>query len=368
VDAALAPYTPPAASQPAVTLPGFGAAAVGAVGYPGVLTSSGSTDPLPIASITKVITALVVLDAHPLAPGEAGAALTFGAADVEYYNRLLAEGGVVADFDVGASMSQRNVMDVMLLVSANNFAETLAAWAYGSLDAYVAAANAWLQREGFAQTSVVDATGMSPSNVSSTSDLVELGKRVLQNPVVAEIVATASLDIPGYGVVENRNALLGVNGVDGIKTGTLDESGACLLFAQDHAVGADTITIVGVVLGGPDHDTINAAIQQLLAEVDAGFTEVTLTTAGQVFAGYETAWGDRADAVAASAASVAVWAASPVSAAIDAHDVTLADAGAEVGSVTFTVADRIITVPLQLSATIDDPGPWWRLTHPDRLF
>ena len=133
-------------------------------------------------------------------------------------------------------------------------------------------------------------------------------------------------------------------------------------------MGSTTITVVGVVLGGPDHDTIDAAIRSLLAEVDAGFTEVALTTKGEEFASYETPWGDAASAVAAEDASVAVWSATPVSVDVTADELHLAHAGAQVGQLVFTVGTQTVTVPLQLSATIDDPGPWWRLTNPGELF
>ncbi|MBN9240989.1 MAG: D-alanyl-D-alanine carboxypeptidase [Leifsonia sp.] len=361
-------YTPPAAVQPAVTFPSYGASGVGAVGYPGVLASAGSTDALPIASISKIITALVVLDQHPITLDDPGPDITFGDVDQGFYDAQLADGGSVGEMYVGLTLSQRDVMNVMLIESANNYAETLATWAYGSESAFVDAATAWLGKVGLASTSIVEPTGVSPDNRSTVADLVELGKLALANPVVAQIVATQSIDIPNLGPIESSNKLLGIDGVDGIKTGTLDEAGSCLLFAQDHTVGSTTVTIVGVVLGGPDHDTIDAAIQSLLAEVDAGFTEVTLATKGQEFAHYETAWGDAATAVAAQDASVAVWSATPVTAAVDVHDVTLATAGADVGSLTFTVGTRTVTVPLTLSATIDDPGPWWRLTNPAELF
>lgn len=368
VAAALESYTPPAASQPAVAFPEYGASGVGAVGYPGVLASAGSTDPLPIASISKVITALVVLDAHPLALGESGPDITFGDVDQGYYDAQLADGGVVESVSVGQVMSQRNVMNVMLMESANNYAESLATWGYGSESAFIDAATAWLAAKGLTSTTIEEPTGVSPNNRSTVADLVELAKLAEANPVVSEIVSTQSMEVPDIGTIENRNELLGVDGVDGIKTGTLDEAGACLLFSQEHAVGSTTITVVGVVLGGPDHDTIDAAIRSLLAEVDAGFTEVTLTTAGQQFASYETPWGDAAAAVAAKDSSVAVWSATPVTVEVTVDDVHLADAGTRVGTLLFAVGTQRVTVPLELSATIDDPGPWWRLTNPGELF
>lgn len=368
VEPAVAAYTPPAAVQPAVTFPAYGASGVGAVGYPGVLASAGSTDALPIASISKIITALVVLDPHPLALGEQGPDITFGDVDQGFYDAQLADGGVVESVYPGMVMSQRNVMNVMLMESANNYAESLATWGYGSESSFISAAATWLAAHGLTSTSIEEPTGVSPGNRSTVADLIELAKLAEANPVIAEIVSTQVMDVPEIGTIENRNGLLGVDGVDGIKTGTLDEAGSCLLFSQEHTVGTTTITVVGVVLGGPDHDTIDAAIRSLLAEVDAGFTEVPLATKGQVYANYTTAWGDAATAVAAEDASIAVWSATPVTAAIDVDPLHLAAVGSDVGAVTFTVGTRTVTVPLTLSATIDDPGPWWRLTNPGELF
>lgn len=367
VGAAVEPYPTPAVSEPALSFPGYGAAAIGALGYPGVLASSGTADPLPIASIAKVVTALVVLDAKPLAPDESGPDIVFGETDLEFYHQMLALDGVVEDVSVGQVLSQRDVMNVMLLTSANNYALSLANWAFGSIDGYVAAAGAWLEREGLVSTVITEPTGIQPSDVSSVADLVEIARLAIADPVLAEIVATPAMDVPGLGTIENRNDLLGVDGIDGIKTGTLDESGACLLFSWDRAVGSQTVTLVGVVLGGPDHATINSTIRQLVAEVDAGFAEVTLTVEGQAFASYGTAWGDEARAVAAETATAAIWAGTNVDATVDLRDIALGDAGSAVGLVTFSIAERTITVPLVLDATIDDPGVWWRLTNPDKL-
>ena len=357
-----------AAVQPPLTFPEYGASAIGAVGYPGVLASGGSVDALPIASISKVITALVILEAKPLAVGESGPDIVFGDADVQFYDAQVAQNGSVAPVYSGQVLTQRNAMNVMLVTSANNYAESLASWAFGSQQAFVQAATGWLERAGLASTAIVEPTGVSPGNVSTSDDLVELGRIALADPVVAEIVATSSIDIPELGIIENTNSLLGIKGVDGIKTGTLDEAGSCLLFSQDYLVGDTTVTLVGVVLGGPDRETIDAAIQSLLAQADAGFQAVTLVEEGQQFATYDTEWGDESAAVAASTLSVVVWSATPITVVSSPEDVQLADAGAPVGSLRFTVGDRTLEVPLELSSTIDDPGALWRLSHPLELF
>jgi serine-type D-Ala-D-Ala carboxypeptidase (penicillin-binding protein 5/6) len=367
-DAQVAPWETRVAVQPTVDFPEYGASAIGAIGHPGVLASGGSAAALPIASISKVITALVILEAKPLALGESGPDIAFGDDDVRLYEAQVAQNGSVAPVYSGQVMTQRNAMNVMLIASANNYAESLANWAFGSPEAFAAAATDWLARSGLAATAIVEPTGVSPDNVSTSADLVELGRIALGNPVVAEIVATDAIDIPELGVIENTNALLGIAGVDGIKTGTLDEAGSCLLFSQDYTVGESTITLVGVVLGGPDHDTVDAAIQSMLTQVDAGFQSVTLVEEGQPLATYDTAWGDASTAVAASTLSVVAWSATPIAVATSSEAVRLAEEGTEVGTLRFTVGDRTMQVPLRLDSTIDDPGAWWRLTHPFELF
>jgi D-alanyl-D-alanine carboxypeptidase (penicillin-binding protein 5/6) len=364
----VAPYSAIEPVTPTLSFPSYGAAGIGAVGYDGVLARSGTEDALPIASISKVVTALVVLDAHPLQTGEQGPSATFGAADEQFYADQVAQDGIVAPVAAGQTMSERNMLDLALMASANNYAQSAAAWAFGSEAAYVEAAAAWLGENGLTGTTITDATGIQPTNTSTVTDLITLAKLALDNPVVSEIAATSSVEIPGIGLVENRNGLLGIDGVDGIKTGTLDESGACLLFSADHVIAGETVTLVGVVLGGPDHDTINAAIRTLLAEVDRGFRSIDLATPGQVFGSYSTAWGDASNVVAAEGSSMLAWSELPITADIAIGDIHLATAGTEVGSVRFTVGDRTTEVPLVVEESIDDPGPWWRLGNPGELF
>jgi len=359
----IAPAAPAALDWPTTTASG-----VGAVGFDGVLASTGSTEPLPIASITKIVTALVVLEQHPIAPGTEGASLTFGPSDVAIRQALRAVNGVVAPMSNGMTLSQRAIMQVMLVESANNYAASLAAWAFGSEAGFVEAANAWLDRKGLTATVLTDATGMSPANRSTPADLIELGKLALADPLVAEIVASRSVSVPGVGTYDNRNRLLAVDGVTGIKTGTLDEAGACLLFAADITVGSSTVTTVGVVLGGVDHASLALEASALLADIRDGFHEVVLVEAGDPIGSYETAWGSTVGLEAATSATTVVWSDAAVSTTIETDDVRAAAGGTDLGDLVFAVGDQSIAVDLVLSSAIDDPGPWWRLGNPFELF
>lgn len=361
--------TPEFVSTPvAFDLPAYGASGIAAIDRDGLLASAGSTDPHPIASITKVITALVVLSQHPLGADEAGPEITFTEDDERFYFDQVADGGSAQGVSAGVVMPLRDVLETVLLPSANNYAQSLAAWAFGSEEAYVDAANAWLAERGMTGTSVVDASGVDPRNVSTIPDLVALAKLALDDPAVAQVVSTTTADVPYLGTVENSNSLLGRSGVDGIKTGTLDEAGSCLLFSTDVVVGGYAITLVGAVLGGPDRATINAAIETLIAQATAGYREVTLVTAGDVLSDYKTIWEESAAAVAAETLTVLTWSADPIMSALTVEPVGFAEHGTVVGTITFDVGTTSYEVPLELENGIEGPDGWWRLSHPLELF
>ncbi len=348
--------------------PGYGASAIGAVGFPGVLATGGAEEALPMASITKIVTALTVLEAKPLGVDEPGPMVTLTSADVALYDAYRKVNGKVAPVSAGEVYTQRELLDLTLIESANNYSSTLAGWAFGSEETFVAAAREWVAAHDLPSMVIADSTGLDPSNRATASDLVELGRIALEDPVVATIVGTDSLTMHDVGLVENSKELLGKNGVTGIKTGTLDEFGANLLFSAVYPIGSSSVTVIGVVLGGTDHDTLNVAITRLLASVQAGFHEVDVSDVGETFATYSTAWGQTADAAAAAEAMLLTWADTPITAEITADPVRIEEAGESVGEVVFTSGPHSVTVPLVLSDALTDPGPGWRLTHPGELF
>ncbi len=351
-------------SAAALDWPSFGASAIGAVGFPGVLASSGSTQPVPIASITKVITSLVILNAKPLAPGEQGPTITFSAKDAALVGAYAARNGETKPVRAGMTLSQLQVNEVMLIASANNYAESYSTWAFGSQPGFLAAAKSWLAAHGLHHTTLLDSSGMNPGNRSTASDLVELGELALANPVIAGIVSTTSVAIPNVGEIKNSNKLLGHDGVDGIKTGTLEEAGACLLFSTTFAVGGKQVVLVGVVLGGVDHPSLDVAVRKLIDTAKRGFHSVELTRAGQSFASYAPPWSAKVHAVASASTPIVVWSSTPITVKVTTTAIGLGQQGEQVGSVLFSVGNKRITVPLTLEKAIGDPGPLWRLANP----
>jgi D-alanyl-D-alanine carboxypeptidase (penicillin-binding protein 5/6) len=267
----------------------------------------------------------------------------------------------------GLRLTERQALEVSLIESANNYADALALWAFGSSEAFVDAADDWLDENGLTSTTIVEPTGMSPANTSTATDLVALGTLALADPVVAEIVRTDTTIIPGVGEIENSNELLGLDGVTGIKTGTLDEAGACLLFSADYTIGDETVTVVGVMLGGVDHDALDVDVTALLGSALARFQTIDLTREGDAFARYDLPWGATSEAVTTEDASVLVWGDETIEARVTTDPIGPDAAGAEVGVVRFTVDDETIEVPLVLARDIPEPGAWWRLTHPGEI-
>ena len=356
--------------QPAAAIDwaGSGSGALAEVGRKDLLATTGSDASVPTASMAKTITALVILDRKPIAAGSEGPTITFTQKDVQILAEVKARGGSWANVDAGEQLTEREALEAMLLPSANNYAISLATWAYGSVDAYLRAANAWLAEHGYDGTHQTDPAGLDPGTVSTPTELVSIGERLLADPVLADVVATAAVTLPGAGTQKNGNRLLGSEGVtgtvDGIKTGYTPQAGHCLLFSTDLHVGGRTIGVVGVVLGQPSYDALFAAVRGVLASARDGYHDITLVTDGDRFGGFTTAWGTKEQIVAASTSKQVVWSDARVMTRISMKPVGLAAAGTPVGTATYTVEGRTTTVDLVTKTAVVDPGVWWRLVHP----
>ncbi|WP_235500429.1 D-alanyl-D-alanine carboxypeptidase family protein [Leifsonia sp. Root227] len=355
--------------QPAAQLawPGWGASAISAPDVDGATEYHGSDKSLPIASVTKTITALVVLDKKPITGGSDGPTIDFTQKDVDIWNEVISEGGSWAPVVAGTSMTEKQALTAMLLPSANNYAISLANWAYGSSDAFVKAANTWLDSKKFTETHLTSPDGLDPGSVSTTKDLIGIGKLVLADPVLSAIVSQKSATLPGAGAQDNTNTLLGFEGIDGIKTGNTDEAGNCLLFSAEIGVGSNKVRVVGAVLGAPTHDDLWAAVKALLVSMKGGFHQVDASSVGQSYGTYSTPWGARSALVSTSTKSFVVWSDTPIQVDLQTRTIQSGRKGDVVGQVTFTLNGKTQTAELALARDVPDPGFGWRLAHPGGL-
>lgn len=335
----------------------------------GVWLGQGVDESRPLASVTKLITALVVLDSHPIDdPAGVGPTLTFDRDDHALYDKYYVLDAAIAAMPTGSSMSLRDALATMLIPSASNYAEAIATWAFGSTGAFARAADGWLAEHGLTQTTVVEPTGFDVRNVSTPRDLIALGKIASAHPVVAQITATREVDFDVTGPLYNTNTLLGRSGVTGLKTGTLDESGANLLYTAQIGVGLDhPLTVVGVTLGGFTRESVAGSTESLLASIQAGFRTLTVVNAGTVAGGIDTAWGSTAELVYDGSGSLLVWSDTPVTVEMSTTTPVTWRDGEVVGAVTWAAGPRSVTVPIAIKGDIVPPDSWWRLTHPGEL-
>src|SRR5580692_9639747 len=131
----LASFTVPGSSN--LPWPSVGEAAVTIEGVTPVRTS-GSDKPVPIASLAKMMTAMLILRDHPLTGAEQGPLLTISAADMATYNAQRSVQGSVLPVTVGEQLTERQALEGIMLPSADNIAELLAEWDAGSVSAFVA--------------------------------------------------------------------------------------------------------------------------------------------------------------------------------------------------------------------------------------
>lgn len=321
-----------------------------------VKQSFGDQQARPTASVAKAITALALMRKAPLSSGEAGPIIRITPEDVAIYNEYVAGGGSVFAVSVGQELSQYQAMQALLLPSANNMAVTLTRWAFGSDQSYLDYANQMVKDLGMKNTIVADASGFSEQTVSTTEDLVILGKHVHDNPVLAEIVNQRSAQILGREV-KNVNTSLGVDGIDGIKTGFTFAAGGCLLFSSTQQVLGQPTTVIGAILGAETRDMALADAPTVVKTSFPNIIQISPVKENQVFAYVKTAWGQQTELVAKQGVSKVLWKGESASLEVSINN--------ELLSGQIKLGDK--TADLRLENTITQPDLWWRLTHPQIL-
>lgn len=218
-----------------------------------VIAAEDPTERLPIASATKLMTALLTLERADL--GDVYPAADYDAAPVESQIGLQA----------GERLAVRDLLVALLLESANDAAVTLAEGVGGSTGAFVAAMNERAGELGLDDTSYANPIGFDdPDNYSTASDLARLARRLMRDARFRDIVEEPSLRLrtgERPRVVENRNELVGEAAlVDGVKTGHTLGAGHVLVGSAARRGNR----VISVVLGAPGEQARDTATLDLL--------------------------------------------------------------------------------------------------------
>ncbi|MEV4658713.1 D-alanyl-D-alanine carboxypeptidase [Micromonospora sp. NPDC049301] len=337
----------------------------------GTLGAFGGSKPLPIASVTKVMTAYVILTEHPLGAGEQGPTLTVSAEQAAAYPAERARGESLVEVRAGEVITERQALQAVLLPSANNMARILAAWDSGSVAAFVEKMNVVADDLGMSDTHYTDPSGLDPDTVSTARDQVILASRAMELPAFAEIVRQKRATIPVAGTVRNYNELVGRDGVVGIKTGSTDEAGGCLVFAAVVTVGGRKLSIVGAVFGQPGANTpvqldrVFAVTRSLLRSTAAALAVHTLVETGEQVATVRGPLGAGSTINAAEKVEVVGWPGLKVQleAAIPAVSSRIA-ADTQHGTLTVTAgAGEPVATALRTGAAMEPPTTWERVRH-----
>ena len=336
--------------------PPSGQAAIEAEGV-GPLLLHGAQVPVPTASVAKLITGLAVVQHNTLATGQPGPTITLTDDDVARYQNYIAQDGSVVRVAAGEQLTERQALEAMILPSANNMADSLAAWAFGSLPQYRVYAQAMVRQLGMAHTTVgTDAGGLSPTTTSTTADLLILAKRVLADPTLAAIVQEQGATLPVAGYIPNINQPA-EPGIIGIKTGHSDEAGGAFVFASNYAAGGKTTQIVGAVLAQPNRDTALQAGSTLLASAKANIAVLSPIRKNQTVAVYTAAWHAQANAISTQDISFVIWKGTPL------HTTLTGTGTAAPATVAITGAAQPVHIPLVFAKPLARPSLWWRVVR-----
>jgi D-alanyl-D-alanine carboxypeptidase (penicillin-binding protein 5/6) len=204
----------------------------------------------PIASLTKVMTALLVLER------------TDSGDEVIASARAAGESGSELGLRAGEVQTVEDLLEALMMQSANDAAVALAEHVGGTVEGFVGEMNARAAEMGLKDTSFSSPNGLDDRGYSTAADLARLTRAALDVPRLAEVVRTQFADVPPPAPageprhIQNRNALLWLYpGARGVKTGFTSAAGYCLIAAAEQGDEG----LLGIVLGEPHQAWDDAA-------------------------------------------------------------------------------------------------------------
>ncbi|ABD68892.1 murein-DD-endopeptidase. Serine peptidase. MEROPS family S11 [Rhodoferax ferrireducens T118] len=189
-----------------------------------ILFEENASSVVPIASLTKLMTAMVVLDSKP----DMEEKISIQLADVDMFKHS------ASHVPLGTTLPRREVLQLALMSSDNRAAASLARTYPGGNPAFVKAVHEKIKSLGMINTVIKEPTGLSPENASTAADLAKMAFAASRYPVIVNITTDRSdlINMQGRSVeFHNTNRLVGKRGWDILlsKTGFTNEAGHCLI-------------------------------------------------------------------------------------------------------------------------------------------
>jgi D-alanyl-D-alanine carboxypeptidase (penicillin-binding protein 5/6) len=336
----------------------------------GSLGVHGAQTPVPIASVTKVMTAYLILRDHPLSGKQTGPSIPV---DAQAASEAGSNDESTAKVKEGQRFTERQMLQLLLIPSGNNIARLLARWDSGTQEAFVTKMTKAATDLGMTNTTYTGASGFESTTKSTAVDQLKLAREVMKNDVFRSVVAQPNIKVPGVGTIYNNNNDLVHVGVIGIKTGSSTPAGGALMWAANKKIDGKEQLILGVVLqqhgGTTVYDSLQAALvnsQKLIDSVQGGLTSSTIVKKGEVVGQVDDGLGGHTPVVAGKDLRAVGWAGMKTTLTMTADKDGLphsAKAGTQVGTLGFGSGSARTTVPVLLRSDLSEPSFAKKLTR-----
>jgi hypothetical protein len=220
--------------------------AIPALGY---AEQSGPEQPVPIASLTKMTAALVVLRDHPVTFGSNGPTVIITPDEAAQFDVDLGNDETNIPLQAGETLTELQLLEALLNQSADDVAYTLAVWDAGSQPAFVAKMNALAFSLGAVHSHYVDASGFDPQSVSTAADTLRIAAAGMAIPTFASVAGMATVNLPGVGTVRNIVSEIGTDGIVGVKSGYTSQASGCMVLAGFRSVDGRSVLVLASALG-----------------------------------------------------------------------------------------------------------------------
>jgi serine-type D-Ala-D-Ala carboxypeptidase (penicillin-binding protein 5/6) len=252
-----------------------------------VLLARNAHDRLPVASITKLMTALITLSStHP--------------DDVVVVDRdAVGITGSTIRLRAGERLQVRDLLAAALIQSANDSAVALGEYVEARRGSpFERLMSDWTKKLGLRDTRFVRPDGLDVAgHYSSAWDVTKLGLVAMRNPVIRALVRQETAAVGGGRTLHTWNDLLGeFPGAFGVKTGHTSRAG----WSQVAAARGNGVTIYATILGSPSRSVRNADLEELLAWGMSRYAVVPLAPPGRVYGRVPVTYGEEAVPVVAA--------------------------------------------------------------------
>lgn len=232
-----------------------------------VLFEYNADEALPPASVTKVMTILLVLEAI-----DEGKITIDDPVTVSAYATSM--GGSQIYLKENEVMSVSDLLKAVVVASANDAAVALAEHLYGTEEAFVARMNERAAELGMVNTNFCNTNGLDDTDtghLTSARDIAIMSREVLKHPLIFDYstIWMDSVRNGEFGLTNTNRLIRFYHGANGLKTGSTSKAGFCISATAER----DGMQLIAVIMGAPSRDTRNALAASLL---DFGFANYSV--------------------------------------------------------------------------------------------